>query len=257
MCNHLLWVPWRSTCRPIDERLYGLLDACMDRWTAVQRLKVPARVTDIRSSTHSAVITAMEHGHEVMRDYPAPEIQTRGSRLRILVHCWARFRTATPRWIRAALYMVLVGGAWLVVVPLTLVHLGPPAPLPQVRTLGIAAAGLGLFLLGTVLALWAGYDLMVQGQGTPFPLDPTTDIVTRGAYRYVRNPQAIAMTLMVAGEVVALRAPRLWLTLPLLVVFLEGLARPWEDRQLLETYGACYVRYRERVPRWLPRRPSR
>jgi protein-S-isoprenylcysteine O-methyltransferase Ste14 len=199
----------------------------------------------------------MEHGHEVMRDYPAPEIQTRGSRLRILVHCWARFRTATPRWIRAALYMVLVGGAWLVVVPLTLVHLGPPAPLPPVRTLGIAAAGLGLFLLGTVLALWAGYDLIVQGQGTPFPLDPTTDLVTRGAYRYVRNPQAIAMTLMVAGEVVALRAPRLWLTLPLLVVFLEGLARPWEDRQLLETYGACYVRYRERVPRWLPRRPSR
>jgi hypothetical protein len=46
----------------------------------------------------------------------------------------------------------------------------------------------------------------------------------------VRNPQAIVMTLMVAGEVVALRTPRLWFTLPLLVVFLEGLARPWEGR---------------------------
>ena len=64
----------------------------------------------------------------------------------------------------------------------------------------------------------------------------------------------IAMTLMVTGEVVALSAPRLWLTLPLLVVFLEGLARPWEHRQLLETYGERYVRYRESVPRWLPRR---
>jgi protein-S-isoprenylcysteine O-methyltransferase Ste14 len=62
------------------------------------------------------------------------------------------------------------------------------------------------------------------------------------------------MTLMVTGEVVALSAPRLWLTLPLLVVFLEGLARPWEHRQLLETYGERYVRYRASVPRWLPRR---
>ena len=62
------------------------------------------------------------------------------------------------------------------------------------------------------------------------------------------------MTLMVAGEVVALRTPRLWFTLPLLVVFLEGLARPWEGRQLLETYGERYVRYHESVPRWLPHR---
>jgi hypothetical protein len=71
------------------------------------------------------------------------------------------------------------------------------------------------------------------------------------------------MTLMVTGEVVALSAPRLWLTLPPLVVFLEVLARPWEHRQLLETYGERYVRYRgrrgsEQHPlHWLCRGPGR
>jgi protein-S-isoprenylcysteine O-methyltransferase Ste14 len=189
-----------------------------------------------------------------MLGHPAPAIRTRGLRRWVLVHSWTWFRAVIPRWIRAALYMVLVGGAWVVVVPLGLVLLGPHALPPHLRAPGSAAAGLALFVLGTGLALWAGHDLIVQGQGTPFPLDPTTELVTGGAYRYVRNPQAIAMTLMVTGEVVALSAPRLWLTLPLLVVFLEGLARPWEHRQLLETYGERYVRYRESVPRWLPRR---
>jgi hypothetical protein len=74
-------------------------------------------------------------------------------------------------------------------VPLGLVLLGPQALPPHVRAPGSAAAGLGLFVLGTGVALWAGHDLIVQGQGMPFPLDPTTELVTGGAYRYVRNPR--------------------------------------------------------------------
>jgi hypothetical protein len=49
-------------------------------------------------------------------------------------------------------------------------------------------------------------------------------------------------------------AQRLWLTLPLLVVVLEGLAQRWERRPLLGTYGERSVRYREPVPRWRRRR---
>jgi protein-S-isoprenylcysteine O-methyltransferase Ste14 len=81
--------------------------------------------------------------------------------------------------------------------------------------------------------------------------------VTDGPYGYVRNPQAIAATLIVAGEVVALRSGRLWLLLPLTLLYLERLARPIEQRQLLRRFGEPYLVYTRRVPRWLPRRAGR
>jgi CrcB protein len=43
----------------------------------------------------------------------------------------------------------------------------------------------------------AGYYLVTAGGGTPFPLDPTRELVVGGPYACVRNPQAVATLLIV------------------------------------------------------------
>jgi protein-S-isoprenylcysteine O-methyltransferase Ste14 len=155
-------------------------------------------------------------------------------------------------WLRSVFYVALVGGIWLVVIPLFLVQCDPLSPAFRFRSWFCVGVGAGLFSLGAGLALWSGSKLIQHGNGTPFPLDPTRRLVIAGPYRVVRNPQGIALMLLTLGEALIVDAPALWL-LPLLAgLFLIGVAEPFEDWEMQRRFGRRYDRYRSRVRRWLP-----
>jgi protein-S-isoprenylcysteine O-methyltransferase Ste14 len=156
-------------------------------------------------------------------------------------------------WIRALVYLSIIGGGWLVVLPLALLTVEQGHIAVPLRPLPYLLAGAVVFATAVLLALVGGYYLITRGRGTPLPLDPTRELVMTGPYHYVRNPQSIAMTLAVVGEVVAVESRWLWLLLPLKLLYLEVLVGPWEDRQLVEKHGARYLAYKRSVPRWLPR----
>jgi protein-S-isoprenylcysteine O-methyltransferase Ste14 len=161
--------------------------------------------------------------------------------------------TLTRLWVRALLYMLVVGGCWLVALPGLLALAEEGQLTVQLRSLPVAILGSAIFVAGLLLALASGYYLITYGHGTPLPLDPTQELVTQGPYAHVRNPQAMAMVLMVIGECVTLQSQFIWLLLPLSLLYLEGLAGPWEDRQLTRQYGRAYLHYRQSVRKWLPR----
>lgn len=125
----------------------------------------------------------------------------------------------------------------------------PPVVMASSR--GVAAA---LFLVGSLLGLWSAWTMVVQGQGTPLPLDATRELVVSGPYRWVRNPMAVAG--VVQGIAVSL-----WLgSFMVLAFFLIGAAtwhvfvRPIEERDLMETFGAAYTAYQRSTGLWWPRR---
>jgi protein-S-isoprenylcysteine O-methyltransferase Ste14 len=156
-------------------------------------------------------------------------------------------------WVRAILYMLVVGGGWLLVLPAILLLIEQGRIVVSWRSFPWLIVGAGMGCLGLLLAWYAAYYLVEKGQGTPFPLDPTHVLVTGGPYRYVRNPQAIAMLLLSSGEVVAVESRVLWVLIPLTLLYLEGIAGPWEQRELEARYGRAYLDYQRRVPRWIPR----
>jgi protein-S-isoprenylcysteine O-methyltransferase Ste14 len=159
------------------------------------------------------------------------------------------------RWIRALIYMCVIGAGWLIAFPSLLLYWQTGQATPEFRGSLLVGIGVCLFLFGAALALWAGFYLIHKGEGTPFPLDCPRRLVTDGPYRFVRNPQAIAMMLMVMGEVLVVDSLILLFLLPLTLFYLEVLVGPIESRQLARDFGADYKAYAARVPKWLPRRP--
>lgn len=159
-------------------------------------------------------------------------------------------------WARALVYLGVIVGGWLGVLPAVALMLEYRRPRVRLRSAPWAALGGLLGGVALVLGLVSGFHLITRGRGTPLPLDPPHALVTSGPYRVVRNPQAIAMLLAVAGEVAAVRSRFLWIMLPLTVIYLEVLVGPWEERDLAARYGEAYVTYKRRVRKWLPRRPD-
>jgi protein-S-isoprenylcysteine O-methyltransferase Ste14 len=142
----------------------------------------------------------------------------------------------------------------------------PPAVFLLAYVVGLAINHVVPWSLGSAPALlWVGGALAVVGlwfaggaailfrrAGTD--LDPGTHartLVTDGPYRWSRNPIYVGMTLGYAGIAVATHDvwPLVLLAIVLPLVHYGVILR--EEQYLAERFGPEYVRYRERVRRWL------
>ena len=105
--------------------------------------------------------------------------------------------------------------------------------------------GLPLALLGLGLMGWGVYALGVEnthGMRGRF--------VTRGPYRFTRNPQYVGDIVMLAGLI--LIANSTLLTVVNLLMILSFVLMPWaEEIWLEEEYGQDYLSYKTRAPRFL------
>lgn len=151
--------------------------------------------------------------------------------------------------------MLLIGGGWLLAIPAAIHFMENGDLRPQVMENPWLMVAVTTFLAGAMIAIIAGYHLVTYGKGTPFPLDRTRRLVTSGPYRYVRNPQGIAMLLMTLGVVFSFKSTFLWLMVPLTLIYLELIVGPIEEKQLERDYGNEYAEYKNRVRKWIPRKP--
>ena len=150
---------------------------------------------------------------------------------------------------KTAVFTVVVPGTFSVLIPLLIAS--------DRRATGGAAFGLALCLLtlGAVVYLRCGWDFATSGKGTPSPIDAPTRLVTRGFYRYTRNPMYVAVLTVIAGWAVLFGS--LILVAYGLVVFtvFSLFILQYEEPRLAREFGEEYAAYVERVGRWLPRCP--
>ena len=100
--------------------------------------------------------------------------------------------------------------------------------------------GLPVYLLGLIL-----YAMVFGG----FATTATDKVITRGIYRYSRNPMHLSVVLLLLGVGIATAS---WVLLLLSVAFLV-VPLLWvgaEERHCLKFYGDAYRVYMERTPRW-------
>jgi len=156
-------------------------------------------------------------------------------------------------WLRTALFTVLIPGTVLVFFPAALVlsGVGPRFDLGPARY-----AGLVPLLVGLAVIAWCFADFVRRGRGTPAPYDPPRELVVAGLYRYVRNPQYLGVLLVVTGETILTGAAVLLGYAAVLAVGYHLFVVRHEEPALTRLFGPAYSRYRETVPRWLPKRPA-
>jgi protein-S-isoprenylcysteine O-methyltransferase Ste14 len=123
-----------------------------------------------------------------------------------------------------------------------------PAPSFPIVLLGALVCLSGL--LGFILTVRM---LILIGNGTIMPWDPTRRLVTASLYGYVRNPMILSVIAIEAGE--ALLFASYWLALIAVLFFVVNHVYFIfsEEPGLEKRFGQEYIEYKNNVPRWIPR----
>ncbi len=115
------------------------------------------------------------------------------------------------------------------------------------------AAGVGLMVVGGLLAAACIGGFVIWGHGTPAPFDAPRRFVARGPYRFVRNPMYIGGWAVLAGYGLMQRSPAiLWLSL-VMIGCAHLFVVLYEEPNLERRFGEEYRGYKRTVHRWLPR----
>jgi protein-S-isoprenylcysteine O-methyltransferase Ste14 len=78
-----------------------------------------------------------------------------------------------------------------------------------------------------------------------------TALVVSGVYRFTRNPMYLGFLFLLLGELAWLGSPVALIAAPALVAYLNRFQIAPEECALRERFGAEFVAYTTRVPRWL------
>ena len=171
---------------------------------------------------------------------------------------WAQGEHPLSSRIAASL---LAGVLFAILIPFALIRLGPSLDHLmglqgfRIGTVNDILGGL-LMAVGLFFALWSILVQLTRGRGTPLPMMPTQELLTKGPFRYCRNPMTFGTILAYSGiGVVAGTIAGIGLVLlfgALLVLYLKRM----EERELAERFGEAYLAYQREVPFIIPRPPK-
>ncbi len=102
-------------------------------------------------------------------------------------------------------------------------------------------SGLLTFLFGIVFTIVALLN---------FATNPKDKVITKGLYRFSRNPMYIGMLLMQIGLGIACSS-WLYLLLTVVLAIMLNAVAPSEERYCFYRYGDDYREYMNKTPRWI------
>jgi protein-S-isoprenylcysteine O-methyltransferase Ste14 len=115
------------------------------------------------------------------------------------------------------------------------------------------SVGVLLLLGGLGLFSWCVSLFAIVGRGTLAPWDPTRELVAAGPYRYVRNPMISGVASMLTGQALTWGSWVMGVWAAVFVLMNHVYFVSWEEPDLERRFGASYVTYEAKVPRWIPR----
>jgi protein-S-isoprenylcysteine O-methyltransferase Ste14 len=116
-----------------------------------------------------------------------------------------------------------------------------------------ALIGIFLFIVFSTTGIYSAYTMVINGKGTPLPLDQTQKLVSVGPYKYVRNPMAIAG--LGQGISISIIFGSIYILIYALIgaVLWQFVVRPIEEKDMKKRFGKEYEEYRKEVKCWIPK----
>jgi protein-S-isoprenylcysteine O-methyltransferase Ste14 len=159
--------------------------------------------------------------------------------------------------LRNVLLNLVYYGLTVVLFPWTLLSLDTYFGFVRHPSTALRIGSVLLGVAGAALQFWSIFVFQSIGRGTPSPALAPKKLVTKGPYKWVRNPMNI-------GELMVFLALGGWFGSPLLLGYTVVAALAFhsfivvcEEPQHLSRFGKEYIRYRASVNRWLPRLASK
>ena len=116
-----------------------------------------------------------------------------------------------------------------------------------IHLLGLSGIGVGVALL--LVCIW---EFAHSGRGTLAPVDPPSQLVVLGLYRYVRNPMYLSVTTIVLGELLLTQSRGLLIYWAIWFAAVNLFVIGYEEPALRRQFGPSYEHYTRTVPRWIP-----
>ncbi len=149
--------------------------------------------------------------------------------------------------------IVLLPGMVTVVIPATILYGTGLAWPPQPWNIILPVIGSMFIFLGLALMIWTNRLFIAIGKGTLAPWNPTQKLVVRGVYRHVRNPMIVGVFCILLGETILFDSWRLFCWFGFIVLVNLIYIPLSEEPGLVRRFGDDYLRYKQNVPRWIPR----
>jgi protein-S-isoprenylcysteine O-methyltransferase Ste14 len=83
-----------------------------------------------------------------------------------------------------------------------------------------------------------------------FAATPMNKPVTKGVYRYSRNPMFIGWFLLYFGIAIACIS-WIYIVITVLFILITAYLSPFEEAITLEHYGKAYEEYMKKTPKWI------
>jgi len=150
--------------------------------------------------------------------------------------------------LKSLLFLIVAPGMVAGYIPLVLLRRGS-----QLETGFFAYLAFPLWAAGGIILLWSFWNFLIQGRGTPAPIDPPKELVVTGFYRYVRNPMYVGIFLAIIGHFLWFRHWNLLIYAIAVAVAFNTFVAYYEEPTLKRKFGVSYEDYLKRVPRWIPK----
>ena len=150
--------------------------------------------------------------------------------------------------LKSLLFLIVAPGMVAGYIPLVLLRRGP-----QIETGIFAYLAFPLWLIGGVILLWSFWNFLIQGRGTPAPIDPPKELVAVGFYRYVRNPMYVGVLAIIIGHFLWFGYWNLLVYAVIVFLAFNTFVTYYEEPTLKRNFGKSYEDYLQNVPRWIPK----
>ncbi len=110
--------------------------------------------------------------------------------------------------------------------------------------------GIALIILGFTLGLGSGLYFRKLGTN-PKPGAKATLIVTKGPFKYTRNPMYLGLMTIIIGVSILLGTFSPLFLIPILFLILHTQFVLREEKLMEKWFGKPYLDYKNKTPRWL------